>query len=135
MHTNSPSKTWRLQNYRYRLLGSYCSECKKYYYPFRMICSNCKSEANITEYVFNPKGKVVSWSQIHAAPVGFEKYVPYIIALIKLDEGPVVLSQICDCDIQKIKVGIKVEGILRRLILPDEKNIIKYGIKFRPANW
>lgn len=135
MQENSPSKTWRMQNFKYRFLGSVCKKCKKYYYPYRYICSNCKSTKNIKDFIFKPQGKIISWSQIFAAPSGYEKYVPYIIALVELEKGVKVLSQICDCDVKDLKVGYPVEAVLRRLILPDEENVIKYGLKFRPANW
>lgn len=131
----SPAKIWRLQKYRYRLKGSYCAKCRKRYYPFKFFCPSCHSDQNIKDIELSPFGKVISWSQIYFAPAGFEKYAPYVIALIKLSDGPVILSQLCDCDFSKVKFGLKVEAVFRKLALPDDQSVIKYGIKFRPTNW
>ncbi len=135
MHEKSPSKIWRMQTFKYKLLGSFCGKCKKKHFPFKSICPSCKLSENIREYLFKPHGQVISWTQIYSAPSGFEKYVPYLVALVKLDEGPVLLSQICDCNPKDLKIGFPVEAIFRRLILPDGAGVIKYGLKFRSANW
>jgi uncharacterized OB-fold protein len=132
MYTKSPSKIWRMQKYRYRLHGTHCEKCGSRYYPHKSICNKCHTDRYIKDFEFGPFGKVVSWSSICVAPSGFEKYTPYLIALIKLDDGPVVLSQLCDCDESEMKKGLKVRAVLRKLIHPDEADVIKYGLKFEP---
>ena len=45
----------------------------------------------------NGRGEVFSYSTIHNAPEGFEKYTPYTVALVRLPEGPLITAQLTDC--------------------------------------
>ncbi len=64
----------------------------------------------------------------------FEKYTPYILALVELEEGPKVMSQIVDCKPEEVKIGLNVEVCFRKLFEQDEEGVISYGFKFRPAD-
>lgn len=121
-----------MQQYRYRLNGSFCTKCKIKYYPFKTVCSNCHSAEDIAAINLQPIGRILSWTTIEAAPSGFEKYTPYILALIKLQDGPVLLSQICECEEQDIKKNLRVKAVFRKLAYPDDAGVIKYGLKFTP---
>ncbi len=35
--------------------------------------------------------------------------VPYVVALIKLEEGPTMMSNIVECDVDEVKIGMQVE--------------------------
>lgn len=130
MNKTFPAKIWRMQKFRYRLTGSVCTKCRTKYYPYKSFCPNCYSEKNIKEIELSPFGKIVSWSCLEVAPNGFEQFTPYVIALIKLEDGPTVLSRICDCDQKEVKKGLKVKAVFRKLICSNESEVIKYGIVF-----
>ena len=83
---------------------------------------------------FSGKGKVFSYTIIYAAPKMFEHYTPAIVALVQLDEGPKVLSQIVDCELNELKIGMEVEACFRKLFEQDRGGIISYGFKFRPLD-
>jgi hypothetical protein len=61
----------------------------------------------------------------------FEHYTPAIVALVQLEEGPKVLSQIVDCELDEVKIGMEVEACFRKLFEQDRSGIISYGFKFR----
>ena len=128
MYRSSVSSSWRKIKTRNSLIGSICDKCKSVFYPQRNICK-CGNE-KLSEFKFSGKGRVVSFSEIHAPPVNFEDQVPYTIAIIKLDEGPRLTAQIVDFD--KIEIGMKVESCLRRIYCSGKSGIIHYGTKFRP---
>ena len=65
------------------------------------------------------------------APENFEAQVPYPIAIIKLEEGPQVTAQIVDCDLDEVKIGMKVESTFRRIQDDGYTGAIYYGYKFR----
>jgi len=88
----------------------------------------------LQEEEFTPQGKILSWSTIRVAPNGFEKLTPYTIALIRINEGPVVLSQIVNVTEADMIRGMKVTGVFRKLGLPGDADVIKYGIKFVPVD-
>lgn len=74
-------------------------------------------------------GVIESFTVVYNAPKDFENQVPYILALIKLENGEKITSQIVDSD--KIDIGMKVEPCLRRLYSDGEDGLICYGAKFR----
>jgi uncharacterized OB-fold protein len=55
------------------------------------------------------------------------------VALIKLEEGPLVTAQLTDLGDQRVEIGTPVEMVTRRLRNDgDERGMIVYGYKFRP---
>ena len=44
------------------------------------------------------EGEVITWTVINSAPIGFEKYTPYMVALIELEDGLRLISQLVDAD-------------------------------------
>ena len=77
------------------------------------------------------KGVVESFTIVHIAPKGFEKQVPYMLALISLNSGKKITAQVVDC--KNLSVGMKVEPCLRKAYADGEDGIISYGTKFRVA--
>ncbi len=55
-------------------------------------CPRCHNE--MKESSLSGRGKVATFTVIRYPPKGFEKQVPYIVALIDLDEGPRVIGRI-----------------------------------------
>ncbi len=77
-------------------------------------------------------GEVYSFSVMYNPPKGFEEQKPYIIALIKLDEGPTITAQLTDVDPDSVAIGMRVEMVTRKLREDGEEGQIVYGYKFRP---
>jgi uncharacterized OB-fold protein len=101
-------------------------------FPPRDICPECGGEAK-TEFTFSGKGEVYSFTRMMNAPAGFEVQAPYTVALIKLDEGPIVTAQLTDLGDEEVKIGMPVEMVTRRLRSDgDERGMLVYGYKFRP---
>lgn len=78
------------------------------------------------------RGEVYSFSTMYNAPQGYEDQKPYTIALIKLDEGPMVTAQLTDVDHDAVRIGMRVEMVTRKLREDGPKGQIIYGYKFRP---
>ncbi len=54
-------------------------------------------------------GKVYSHSTVYRALVpGFEDDVPYVVAMIELDEGVRLLSQVIYCEPEEVFIGLRV---------------------------
>ncbi len=123
--------TWRRIPSRYRLEGTKCENCNKHFFPPRNICPNCRRKGKIKPYVFSGKGKVVSFTTVYVAPEGFERNVPYVLAIIELEEGARVTGEIVDCKEEEVKIGDEVEMVFRKIQQEDPEGIIHYGYKFR----
>lgn len=124
---------WRLKRQRYSLTGEVCPHCAEKIFPPRDVCPHCGDEAK-TEFEFSGRGKVYSYTEIFNAPQGYEEAVPYTVALVQLDEGPVVTAQLTDVGDRDIEIGMPVEMITRRLLSEDDdRGLLVYGYKFRPV--
>jgi uncharacterized protein len=124
---------WRLRKQRYSLIGEECPHCHAKIFPPRDVCPECGGEAK-TAYTFSGKGEVYSFTRMVNAPAGFNEQAPYTVALVKLEEGPVVTAQLTDLGDQDVQIGMPVEMVTRRLRSDgDERGILVYGYKFRPA--
>jgi uncharacterized OB-fold protein len=125
---------WRRMKDRYRLLGSKCEICQTTFFPSTKVCPNCRRKGKIAQLEFSGRGRVFSYTVIRTAPRMLEPFTPYALALVQLDEGPKVLSQIVDCEFDQLKIGMEVEACFRKLFEQDEGGIICYGFKFRPVD-
>jgi len=125
------SRHWRLQQQRYGLVGEVCPHCDEKIFPPRDVCPNCAGEAK-TPYTFSGKGEVYSYTTIYDAPEGYEGTTPYAVALVKLEEGPLVTAQLTDVDNGKVNIGTPVEMVTRKLREDGERGMLVYGYKFRP---
>jgi uncharacterized OB-fold protein len=83
-------------------------------------------------YSLPRSGRVLTYTLIHSVPKGFEENVPYPVALIELDDGTKITSQLTDCDSSEISIGMPVEMTVRRIREESPSGIIIYGYKFRP---
>jgi len=79
------------------------------------------------------QGELYSFSVMYSAPRGYEDQMPYTIALVKLDEGPMVTAQLTDVDHEQVKIGMRVEMVTRKLREDGPEGQIIYGYKFRPV--
>ena len=86
---------WRLQKQRYSLTGEVCPHCDAKIFPARDVCPECGGEAK-EPFRFSGKGEVYSYTVMNNAPAGFERNLPYTVALVKLAEGPTVTAQLTD---------------------------------------
>ena len=82
---------------------------------------------------FRGTGQVYSFSTVYDAPADYVEYQPYTVALIKLDEGPLVTAQLTDVDNEDVHIGMPVEMVTRKIKEEGENGLIVYGYKFRPV--
>ncbi len=125
--------TWRRIPERYRMLGVKCDNCSTTYFPKRQICPKCRRKGKISEIQFAGKGKVFSFSEVNAPPEGFEDQVPYVLAIIELEEGAKLTGQIVDVAKTDVKIGSKVQAVFRVIQRDDPEGLVHYGFKFRLA--
>jgi len=124
---------WRLKKQRYALVGEICPHCEAKIFPPRDVCPECSGEAK-TPYVFSGKGEIYSFTRMSTVPAGFEEQAPYTVALIRLDEGPIVTAQLTDLGEGDVQIGMPVEMVTRKLRSDgDERGMLVYGYKFRPV--
>ena len=126
---------WREIPSRYNLVASKCLNCAMVDFPPREVCTRCgrKSIGNMERVKLSGRGQVVTYSIVHDAPKEFEMMKPYVLAIVQMDEGVRMTSQIVDCENAEVKIGMRVETAFRLLGAEGQAGIIHYGYKFRPA--
>jgi hypothetical protein len=128
----SVARFWRQQVQRYNLIGNHCRNCDEYYYPPRTTCPFCRRNGEMEEYKFSGKGELVTYTIIHSAAEGFEHQTPYVLGIVKLEEGPRLTSQII-AQPEDVNIGMKVRPVFRKLGESGDKGMLHYGTKFTPA--
>jgi uncharacterized OB-fold protein len=85
-----------------RLLLKKCLACGQIHYYPRALCPYCLSER--TEWLpASGRGSVYSYSVMRRAPV------PYAIAYVTLAEGVTIMTNLVDCDFDKLRIGQRVK--------------------------
>ncbi len=72
-----------------------CGDCSKVYFPARPFCPACSSKS-VNWFKASGRARLFSYVISHRAPPGFE--APYAIAVVELEEGPRMMTNIVDCD-------------------------------------
>jgi len=85
------------------LLVQKCSQCHEYQFYPRIICARCGAEKPDWIEVCG-RGTITSFSIVRRA-ISKAYDAPYVVALIKLEEGPVMMSNIVDCDPESVRIG------------------------------
>src|SRR5579862_3302584 len=91
---------------RGKLLLKQCKACGEYHFYPRVLCPFCFSDK--TEW-----REAAGTGVIYSFSVTRRAEVPYAIAYVTLAEGPTMLSNIVDCDLDAIRIGQKVRLVLK----------------------
>jgi uncharacterized OB-fold protein len=92
---------------RHVLVRPVCADCGRSFFTPQIACPECLSE----RWSWTPssgKGHVYSFTVCHRAPTpGLE--VPYILAIVDLEEGWSMLSNVEGCSPDDVRIGLEVE--------------------------
>ena len=110
-----------------RLMMPRCDDCKRYWFPPSLLCPRCNS-ANWRWTKTNGRGRIYSYVVYHRVyHPAFAQEVPYTVAVIELDEGPRMYSNVIgvppdqlSCD---MKVEVAYEPITDQITLPKFKPV------------
>jgi hypothetical protein len=94
-----------------RLVVQRCAQCAYYNHPPKAACDNCQSTDLGFEAVAG-KGAVWTYTVMHQKSVaGFEEAVPYLTALVELDEQPMLLmvSNLPGLTPEDVQIGMRVQ--------------------------
>jgi uncharacterized OB-fold protein len=125
------AQNWRLRSQRYSLVGEVCDDCGNKIFPPRDVCPHCAQPAQ-TPFQFSGRGEVFSHTTVYNPPVGYEEFAPYTVALVKLEEGPLITAQLTDTQPEEVSIGQPVEMVTRKIREDGPEGLIVYGYKFRP---
>jgi uncharacterized OB-fold protein len=91
---------------RGRLAIPFCAACgKAHWYP-RAVCPFCAG-VQVEWRDASGKGTIYAYSVMRRAAE------PYVIAYVTLAEGPTMLTNIVDCDVDKVRIGQSVSVVFK----------------------
>lgn len=103
-----------------RLLVQRCQNCHEFQLYPRDRCLACRGPVAFVEA--SGRGTIYSFTVIrqnYARP--FRDWIPYVVALVDLEEGPRVMTNLVDCDPDAVQVGMPVEA--RFEVVSDDAGI------------
>jgi hypothetical protein len=107
-----------------RLELQYCGKCDSFQYYPRAICANCWNE-DIQWKPCSGRGSVYSYSICNTPGLpSFKGNVPYVVAMVELEEGVRMTTNIIDCAVTDVSVGMKVEAVFERVT--DNQTLVKF---------
>lgn len=113
---------------RHELRMQRCAECGHVRFPPAVLCPRCLSEAH--EWArLSGFGTVFSWIIVHQSQhPAFNADVPYNVAIVQLEEGPRLHSQIVGCPFDRLHIGMPVQVVFEKI---NEEVTLP---KFRPVS-
>jgi uncharacterized protein len=89
-----------------KLMIGKCTACGGVHYYPRAICPFCFSDKTQLQQA-SGSGTIYTYSVMRRAPI------PYAIAYVTLSEGPTMMTNIVDCDLDKIRIGQAVRLVFK----------------------
>ncbi len=121
------AKHWRLRAARYRLEGQRHRATGDIQFP-----PNPDANPEWEPHTLSGRGQIYSFTVVRQPPAGYDEQAPYLLALVRLNEGPMITAQLTDCDPDQITIDMPVEMVTRKLVDLGEDALLVYGPKFRP---
>lgn len=97
-----------------KVMGTRCQDCGQVFFPPRADCYKCLS-SHMEWFEVEGEGKLISYSQLKYAPVGFEGDLPYSIAVLDYGEYKVFGRIASDVPEDEIELGMEMKTVANRL--------------------
>ena len=108
----------------HRLALPKCEDCDKFWFPPSRACPQCLS-MNASFQTVSGRGKVFSFVTFHRVyRPAFAQDVPYVVALVELEEGPRLLTNILGISHEDVRCEMPVEVVFDDY--DDEMSIPKF---------
>ncbi len=92
------------------LLLPRCDHCDSVIWYPREFCPACGS-LEVTWIPASGRGTVYSFTIIRRPVPPYEGAAPFVVAYVELEEGPRVLTNVVDCDVEEVEIGMPVEVV------------------------
>jgi uncharacterized OB-fold protein len=92
-----------------RLLVQRCRQCGNHQLYPRDRCISCRGDVDWVEA--SGRGTVYTFTVIrqnHSRP--FRDMIPYVVALVDLDEGPRLMTNVVGCETESMEIGMEVRA-------------------------
>ena len=99
----------------HRLQLQHCGHCDRYIYYPRPFCPACL-QSDLTWRDVSGRGTVYTFTVVRrAASARFQALVPYVHAIVELEEGPRMTTNIVGCAPESVRIGMPVRAVYEDL--------------------
>ena len=110
-----------------RLMIATCGNCHRLHHAPQAVCPFCWS-SNVITRAAGGRGTLQAFSVVHQTAVPeFRVRLPYVVAYVDLEEGVSLVSNIVNCDLDKVRIGMAVKAVFEPM---SDKSA---AILFEPA--
>ena len=108
-----------------RLILKHCRDCGRHHFYPRALCPHCHSDA-LEWSDARGTGSIYSYT-VARRPAGpaFKADAPYVVAVVELDEGARMMTNIVTNDVESVRIGQRVavafEAVTDEITLPKFK--------------
>ena len=107
-----------------KLLIQQCEKCGRHIFYPRLACPFCFSD-HVKWVEVTGKGTVYSFSVVeNNAPSAFIGDMPFVIAIVRLEEGVQLMTNIVGCDPKEVRCEMPIEVVFEKL--NDEITLPKF---------
>jgi uncharacterized OB-fold protein len=86
-----------------------CRDCRQVQYFYRALCAHCMSD-QVDDLPSSGRGTVWTYSVVYRNRTpGYSENVPYVVALVELEGGVKVISNVITDDPEAVTFGTEVE--------------------------
>ena len=96
-----------------KVKGTRCKDCGLVFFPPRADCYQCLA-SNMEWFEVSGKGKLLTYSELKFAPVGFQDDVPYSIALLDYGTFKIFGRIAKDVPEDEIKIGMEMKTVVNK---------------------
>ena len=105
------SRPWWDASRRHELLLQSCGICGHVAFPPVSCCPNCRA-ADPSWIPASGRGTIWSWTVFHKSYfTGFAADIPYAVAIVELDEGPRLWTQVIGVPNSDLSIGLAVRAV------------------------
>jgi hypothetical protein len=112
---------------RHELVMPRCKTCDRIFFYPRSECPRCLSP-NLEWVQVSGRGRLHTYTIVYqAANRAFQPDAPYVYAIVQLDEGPRLVSNVVQCALDEVKVDMPLVAVF------DDITPEWTLVKFKPA--
>ncbi len=105
-----------------------CKACGKHHFYPRPFCPHCW-DTNVEWVEASGRATLYTFSIVRRNDLPpFPDRVPYVAAVVDLEEGPRMMTNVVECDLERLEIGMQLETVFQAI--SDEITIVQ----FRPVS-
>jgi len=105
-----------------------CNDCREAYFYPRALCPGCLSN-DVEWFTASGRGRVHTFTIIHAGVPQPPLPIPYVVAIVELEEGPRMMSNLVGVEPDPAKIHCDMAVVVEFVDVSDECTLPR----FRPA--